>query len=235
MADRSSSQPVLQTGPQRLPVLALSGLDFEARIAAGTGVVAVCGLGSAALAERLAQVVARGCSGIISFGTAGGLAPQLRPGDCVLAQEVVGPAHRWHSDAVWLAALQALLPQARCGAIAGAAQPVSSVAAKQRLWQDTGALVVDMESYWAAEVAQRYGVPFAACRVVVDPAQRSLPPSATVGLRDDGTTALGPILRALAAHPGELPALLGLARDAGAARASMKQIRARLGAYFALP
>jgi hopanoid-associated phosphorylase len=218
-----------------LPLLSLSGLDFEARIAASEGVIAVCGVGSAALAERLAQIAAQGCSGIISFGTAGGLAPTLAPGDCVLAETVIGDAQRWISDAAWLSALHALLPDAQRGAIAGVAQPVTSVAAKQQLWKERDALVVDMESHWGAEVAQRYGVPFAACRVVVDPAQRSLPASATVGLQADGSTAILPILRALAAHPGELPALLKLARDAGAARASLKRIRSKVGARFAVP
>ena len=219
-----------------LPLLALSGLDFEARIAAGDGVIAVCGVGSAALAEQLEQIAARGCSGIISFGTAGGLAPTLVPGDCVLADTVIGnPQQRWATDAKWLSALHARLPHAHLGAIAGVGVPITSVAAKQELWKGSTALAVDMESHWAAQVAQRHGVPFAVCRVVVDPAQRSLPSSATVGLQADGSTAILPILRALAAHPGELPALLKLARDAGAARASLKRIRAELGLRFALP
>jgi hopanoid-associated phosphorylase len=226
----------MQPTTAMLPLLALSGLDFEARIAAGDGVIAVCGVGSAALAERLAQIAARGCSGIISFGTAGGLAPTLQPGDCVLADRVVGNSqHSWATDAKWLSALHALLPQAHLGAIAGVGEPITSVTAKRDLWKGTAALAVDMESHWAAQIAQRHGVPFAVCRVVVDPAQRSLPSSATVGLQADGSTAILPILRALAAHPGELPALLKLARDAGAARASLKRIRARLGLRFALP
>ncbi|MFI4941142.1 MAG: phosphorylase [Burkholderiales bacterium] len=218
-----------------LPVLVVSGLGFEAQIAAGEGIVSVCGVGSASLASRLASVAAQGCSGILSFGTAGGLAPTLAPGDCVLADTIVDGAQHWNSDAAWLNALHSLLPKARRGALAGVTQPVISSAAKEHLWKESGALAVDMESHWAVQVAQRYNVPFAACRVIVDPAQRSLPSSATAGLQPDGRTAILPVLRALAAHPGELAALLALALDARVARNSLKRIRASVGVRFAKP
>jgi hopanoid-associated phosphorylase len=218
-----------------LPVIVLSGLAFEAKIAAGEGIISLCGVGSGALHERLIDLAERGCSGIISFGTAGGLAPTLKPGDCVLAEAVVDGFQRWNSDAAWLNALHGALPDAWCGVLYGVSQPVASSAAKQRLWEESGALAVDMESHWAAQVAQRYGVPFAACRVIIDPAQRSLPLSATAGLQPDGRTAILPILRVLAAHPGELTALLTLACDARVARNSLKQVRQSVGSYFAKP
>lgn len=216
-----------------LPVVAVSGLAFEAGIAAGEGVICVCGVGSAALATQLAQAATQGCSGIISFGTAGGLAPDLVPGDYVLAETIIDHEQRWDCDAAWAAALHTLLPDARRGALIGVNQPVSSDVAKQRMWRESGALAVDMESHWAAQVAHRLGVPFAACRVIADPAERSLPASALAGLRPDGRTAILPVLRAVAARPGELPALLRLGRDVQTARNSLKRIRTRVGAQFA--
>ena len=62
------------------------GLAFEARIAAGPGMRVVCGGDSRHLSATLAAAIAEAralfgnCPGIISFGVAGGLAPQLRPG-----------------------------------------------------------------------------------------------------------------------------------------------------------
>jgi hopanoid-associated phosphorylase len=238
------------------PLIILSGLAFEARIAAGTretqkpsppnaqsvsDTIIVCGLGSSVLAQRLSQAAAQGCCGILSFGTAAGLAPMLQPGDCVLAETIIGHTEtdsgiqRWHTDPAWLAALHAALPHARRGIIAGLTEPIRSAAAKQNLYQTSAALAADMESHWGARIAQQYGVPFAACRVIVDSAQRSLPLSATAGLQPDGRTALLPILRALAAHPAELFALLALARDARAAQISLKKIRAQVGKHFACP
>jgi hopanoid-associated phosphorylase len=200
--------------------------------------VTLCGLGSERLAARLEELIgqaARPCRGIISFGTAGGLEPALPPGACVIADEIAAPAGRYPVDAGWLRALQACLPEATRGTLAGVDQPMFGAADKARLWQSSGARAVDMESHRAALVAQRHGVPFAACRVVVDPAHRSLPAAATAGLREDGTTALMQVVRALAAHPGQLPALIRLASDADAAKRTLRVVRARVGRAFAMP
>jgi hypothetical protein len=70
---------------------------------------------------------------------------------------------------------------------------------------------------------------------VVDPAQRALPPAATVGLREDGSTALLWLVLALARQPGQLPSLMRLALDARAARQSLRAVRARLGGGFSVP
>jgi nucleoside phosphorylase len=66
------------------------GLAFEARIAAGRGNCVVSSGDGQHLAARLTAAIAearstvRDCPGIVSFGVAGGLAPQLRPGDCII-------------------------------------------------------------------------------------------------------------------------------------------------------
>lgn len=219
-------------------VVSVSGLRFEARLAAGAGVRTVCGARADRLETALeAAARAPGCAGIISFGTAGGLDPALAPGAWVIAQAVVDEHDtlQWDSDAGWRAALAAALPGARLGRIAGVALPVADAAAKAALWRRTGALVVDMESHLAARVAARHGLPFAACRVVVDPAQRSLPPCALVGVAPDGRALAWPVFAALCRAPRQLPALLRVAGDARAAQAALRQARPSLGAYLCLP
>ena len=67
------------------------------------------------------------------------------------------------------------------------------------------------------------------CRAIVDPAWRTLPSAATAGLRDDGSTALGPILRELMRQPSQLGALIQVAVDARAARLSLVQARRAIG------
>jgi hopanoid-associated phosphorylase len=220
------------------PVIAVCGLEFEAAIAAGPGVVTLCGPGAKHLAARLEALVlqeGRRCRGIISFGTAGGLDPALPPGACVIADEIAAPAGRFSADYDWMQALRACLPEAIVGTLAGVDQPLLDAADKARLWRSSGACAVDMESHRAALVAQRYGVPFAACRVVIDPANRSLPAAALVGLRDDGRPALMPILRALAMCPWQFPALIRLASDAVAAKRTLRAVRSRMDMALAMP
>ncbi len=65
-------------------MIVVVGMAFEARIAAGLGVPVICGGDGRNLATTLARAMAAGCGGLISFGVAGGLAPDLKPGTCVI-------------------------------------------------------------------------------------------------------------------------------------------------------
>jgi hopanoid-associated phosphorylase len=212
----------------------VTGMAFEARIARGPGVEVVHAARAERLERALEQALSRGAAGVMSFGTAGGLSPDLLPGAIVVASAIEGPAGCQPTDSAWseriALALQASLPAAHVvrGPMAAVAAPVVSREQKEALHRATGALAVDMESHIAAEQARRRGLPFAVCRTIVDPAWRTLPPAATAGLRDDGTTALGPILRELARGPGQLPAMIRLAFDARAARSSLVAARSAL-------
>ncbi|MDR6205252.1 phosphorylase [Paraburkholderia graminis] len=227
-----------RSGSGDLPVIVVTGMAFEARIARGEGVEVVYAARADLLERALSAAVARGCSGIVSFGTAGGLAPDLKPGALVIADAVVSPFGRVPTDAAWANRLAAALGTARLGSrrgpMAAVAAPLMSADDKRALHRSTGALAVDMESHLAGAVAAARGLPFAVCRAIVDPAWRTLPSAATAGLRDDGSTALAPILRELLRQPSQIGALIQVAIDARAARVSLVQARHALGAARAL-
>ena len=215
------------------PILVVTGLAAEARIAAGPGVVTVAGGGDAAhLASLLQAALGRGAGAVISFGIAGGLAPGLAPGAVLIADAVHDGADRLPADPAWTGRLAALLPNARRRDLAGVDAAVAGSDGKASLLRSTGAAAVDMESHVAARLAARHGVPFAALRVVADPAERSLPPAALVGMRSDGTTDLGAVLASLVRRPLQLPALIRTGLDARAALAALAASRRALGPAF---
>lgn len=226
-----STTPSAEAGRSGLPVIVVAGMAFEAKIARGKGVEVVFAARSDLLQRALDAAVARGCSGIVSFGTAGGLAPDLEPGSLIVANAVEGPFGRLETDRSWsdrLAAAMAAGPLAshlKRGSMAAVSAPLITADDKRALHESTGALAVDMESHIAGATAAAHGVPFAVCRAIVDPAWRTLPSAATAGLRDDGSTALGPILRELMRQPSQLGALIQVAVDARAARISLVQAR----------
>jgi len=223
------------------PLLAACGLAFEAAIAAGPGVHAVCGPGRQRLGAGLDALAGAGpaaFAGIFSFGCAGALDPHLAPGTVVLATGVHTAEGYLSADPAWLQALMRVLPDAAAGELAGLDAPVLAAADKHALWHGTGACIADMESHAAVLAARRHGLPFAACRVVLDPAWRDVPPCALAGMGEDGSASLLPLLRALAAPPGmarQLRPLCALARDAWTARRALRRVRARLGPRLALP
>nr|WP_249220607.1 phosphorylase [Burkholderia cenocepacia] len=210
-------------------------MAFEARIARGDGVEAVFAARADRLERALTEATSRGCAGIVSFGTAGGLAPDLVPGALVIANAIDGPFGRVETDAGWSTRLVAALHDAPVwarvtrGTIAAVGAPVVSEQDKAALHHAKGALAVDMESHIAAAFAAARGVPFAVCRAIVDPAWRTLPSAATAGLRDDGSTAILPILRELLKQPSQLGPLLQVASDARAARTTLIQARHAFG------
>jgi adenosylhomocysteine nucleosidase len=103
------------------------------------------------------------------------------------------------------------------------------------LRERTGAAAVDMESHLAAAVASACALPFAACRVIIDPADRPLPAAALIALRRDGTLDVARVLASLVRSPRQLPALMRTALDARAARAALLRGRRLLSAGLCFP
>lgn len=217
-------------------VVAVSGFAAERRLAAGPGVRAIAGGGSAAaLATALERALDDDVVAVLSFGIAGGLADDVVRGAWIVARAIVTPTQRWACDAAWLQALCARLPGARLADVAGADAPVAMAAAKRALHQSTGAAAVDTESHVAARIAAARALPFAAFRVIADEARRDLPPAALVALQPGGRIDHAAVLGALARAPAQLPLLLRTAIDARAALRALSRGRRRLGPRLGYP
>jgi nucleoside phosphorylase len=251
-------------------VLAVTGLNREAKIVAGPGVITLASGGDiASLRRRIEAVLTDNVAGVISIGIAGALEPSLEVGDAVIATHVSLPPWRGEGPGMgvtrfqgmagsvpasasgapphpaplppqgggvapcyetWADHLAAALPTARRGSIVGSSRMIVDAAAKAALYQETGALCVDMESHIAAEVAAAHNLPFAALRFISDGADRALPKAAQAGMKPDGGMDIVAVLRSLAADPRQLPALIRTGREAEAAFGALLRGRGRLGA-----
>ena len=210
-------------------MIVVVGMAFEARIAAGLGVPVICGGDGRNLATSLARAMAAGCGGLISFGVAGGLAPDLKPGTCVIGSAILDDEGQQETDARWASRLMKIIPDAVHGPIVGVREPIAHASAKRDLHKQTGAIAVDMESQVVARAAARHGVPLAAIRVVVDPVERTIPRSALAGARPDGTIDPLAVVRSLIRYPRDLAGLIRMSLDARAARATLVRGSALLG------
>ncbi len=203
-----------------MTILVTCGLQREARIVEGAGIIPIIGGGdSARLEENLEHHTKLFPSAklIVSCGIAGALDPALVAGDMVI-----------DAPASLADALLERLPGARAGKIAGRDTITATAAAKSLLRTATGASAVDMESHIAARVAARHGAAFAAIRAISDTAHDTLPPAALVGMNPDGSMALGRVLASLARRPGQLPALIRTGRSAELAFAALRHIAGAL-------
>jgi hopanoid-associated phosphorylase len=234
---RSTGQvatPALTLQPPQHSVIAFVGMPFEARIAAGPGVVVFSRESRHELTAAAENAARHGYRGIISFGVAGGLAANLRPGDWVVASSVVDAQTSNVTDRAWSNKLLNLIGGARHAPIAGVDDPIAEPSIKRELYRTTGAAAVDMESHVVARLAAEHGLAFAAVRVIVDPAERAIPPAALVGMNADGRTNVPAILRELTARPAQLWHLARIAFDAFVARSEMQRVRQLLGSHFGL-
>ncbi|UTD26415.1 phosphorylase [Bradyrhizobium sp. WD16] len=216
-----------------LPVLIVTGLRQEARIAAGPGMTVVCSSSSPRQLREMMTSFDPACvRGIVSFGVAGGLDPELRSGDVVVATEVVTHERRWQAVAAARDGMVSLSgsgrPRVIGGILAGSEDVVLGPAVKAELRARTGAAAVDMESHIAASYAEDNGLPFAAVRVISDPASRSLPALAMDALKPDGKVDIWKVMRGIAINPMAIPALVSAGRDFNRALRSLSGCRSLL-------
>jgi adenosylhomocysteine nucleosidase len=207
----------------------LTGLRAEARCLRRLNLRVACSGGSSERARGEAErLVAEGAARLVSFGLAGGLAPELRPGDLILPEIVLAPDGRSLApDPGWRERLRLALEKrgvrAARGALAGSATVVATLADKQALLETTGAVAVDMESHEVAAAAAAAGIPFLVIRAIADPSDRVVPQAALEALRPDGRVRVLATLGGVIRQPGQLIALLRLGRETAAALAALRR------------
>ncbi|HVE20844.1 MAG TPA: hypothetical protein VNC39_02625 [Acidocella sp.] len=196
----------------------VTGLTAEARLLEKTGFLVAAGGGGPEGAYRAAErLIGQGAQALVSFGLAGGLAPDAAPGALLVPRAVAEGADYYPCDP----ALITFLGGSMGDTILAGRDIAATVAQKAALYGATRIGAVDLESGAVARAARAHGLPFAVLRAVADPASRTLPPAALVPLQPSGAIDLPRILRSVVANPAQIPALIGLARDAGRARAAL--------------
>jgi adenosylhomocysteine nucleosidase len=212
------------------PVLIVTGLAQEARIAAGPGMTVICSSSDPQQLRALLTVFdPTTIRGVISFGVAGGLDPTLKSGDVVVATEVLAGDTRWLAGLALNEELIASVALGRRrvvrGGLAGVERVIAARAGKAALRSETGAAAVDMESHIAADYAAKAGLPFAALRVIADPATRALPELAMTAVKPNGDIDLRKVLRGVARNPTTLRALVSTGIDFNRALRSLRGCR----------
>ena len=194
------------------------GFAAEARVARRLAwPVATGGGTNAGAADAAERLVRQGAQALVSFGLAGGVAPDLHPGALLVPHTVCTDDLRFPTDPN----LSQLLGGTTPHVLYGANVVIATRAAKHAAFVSTQADAVDLESGAVARVAAIHHLPFAVLRAICDPAERDVPAAALTALDAQGGLATWRVLRSLAAEPRQLPALFALAVDAVMARRAL--------------
>jgi len=185
------------------------------------------------------DLIARGATALLSWGTAAALDPALQPGTLMLSHKVVAADGRvLHVDKAWQESVSRSLSSSiniHYGTLCESEVVLDSPAAKAGLYAQNGCTAIDMESAALAELALEQELPFLSLRFIVDPSDMSLPKSLMSALDDDGQVRHGRLLGQLVLHPTDIVSLVRLGKAFGQAKQSMQVTIEGLGVQMGLP
>lgn len=184
---------------------------------------------SGAVAENAMQaasaLVEGGATHLISFGLAGALDDQLKPGDLLLPASVIDAGDNfWQVDEAWRMNVTSRVPEAHADNLLGVDKPARTGAQKLFLRNIHNAIAVDMESHFIARAASQGGLPFLVIRVIADDSRTSLPQAAMSAISPDGKEQPLKVMRALIRHPGETGDLIRLGLASGKAFRTLSRV-----------
>ncbi|MEM7171170.1 MAG: hypothetical protein AAF530_13435 [Pseudomonadota bacterium] len=223
---------------------ALTGLASEAAILRDfshdpvTKVQIGVSAAQAALARaQVAELLKAKPSGLISFGLAGALDPELVAGSLVIPDQICDQqGHRHFCDREWATALRTAAARRGQsvvnGKILGSDTVIRRRLEKEIAFKEFKALAVDMESHFLAAAADQNDIPFIVVRAIADTASDDLPKAALAPLTATGKPRIDLVLLELIKRPWELPALARLANQSARAHNCLRGLQPLSAALF---
>ena len=204
----------------------------ECIIVSANTLITLSGAGPKNAASAAQNLIAQGATQLISWGCAGALAPHLKAGDLIVPAGILTQNNiqlathkQWSRQVIDLLDKTIKHTQAT---LLGSDTVIGKACDKNRLYQTTQAIAVDMESAAVAQLAHQTQIPFIAIRSIVDPAQLDLPGAINYAMTDSGVISISKLLRYLCSHPGDLPRLIKLGLHFNAAKKTLKHLASQL-------
>lgn len=197
--------------------------------------------GNGAENGRLAaeNLLKKGATALVTWGSAGALHPALLPGSLVLPEKILSPGQsRLAVDVAWHRRLSDCLGEhfkLHTGPLFQSPTILTDPFEKANLFTKYHAIAVDMESASVASVARREKVPFVAIRSVADTADMIIPVSAIEATDEHGRLRLLRMFKGLARNLEDFPLMLRLGRNFYAALNTMKSVRRIAGKKLMAP
>jgi adenosylhomocysteine nucleosidase len=205
----------------------VTALDFEARalVDASRFTVHRCGMSGAGADLAVRGLAEQGCGVVVSWGTAGALAPQLKSGDIYLPDRVLTRDNEQVlTDTGWrerFAGAARNVCTLGVGMLLDSPRIVAEPADKSRLHRSTGAGAVDMESGPVAKACAERALPFLVVRSIIDEARDRLPMFAAMHAAAANPMRRRILLAGLVLQPGEWTNLVRLAWRYRSVKASL--------------
>ncbi len=179
------------------------------------------GVGARCASESVKKLIEEGVDRLLSWGCAGGLAPEVQPGDLLLPKRVISSdGEEWSPDEIWRQRMQRDLEGVcvvREGPLYSSRDPVITESDRKRLYEETGAVAVDMESGAVVQIASEQGIPCLIVRAAADCSKSGIPACISDSIDRDGFVNRRILFRKLLVRPSEWAKTIRLAREFRAA------------------
>jgi adenosylhomocysteine nucleosidase len=191
----------------------------------GGGILNIAGIGARRAEGAARALLARGVTGLMSWGTAGGLVPGLSPGSLVLPETILR-LDRSHCkvDETWRRSLWTQVEGSvdlHGGILGESSRVLMTPQDKELFFSRTGAVTVDMESGAIAAVASDAKIPFIAIRAISDAFDSVLPFTVLKSFDKFGRLDKVGLVRELTRHPQDIPRWLKLIWELRSARKTL--------------
>lgn len=175
----TSKIPPSQRAGQLSDLSFICAMDWEAACLPAAAKVYIAGIGPERADTAARRAIAEGATHLISFGSAGGLSSEMVCGDLVVTDSIYGletasAVTKTNNLRTFIySQLSDLKP--RSGKVYSCQSILNTCQEKKQAHNESGALVVDMESAAIKAVANEHRCAFLAVRVVLDDANSVMP------------------------------------------------------------
>ncbi len=175
-------------------------------------------------------LISKGAKGLISWGCAGALAPNLASGTLLFPEKIMtATGDNLSVSENWLTHVKKNLPIIhRSVTLIESLHLIESPEVKQQLHEKTQAVAVDMESAAIVQAAQTAGLYCLVIRTISDSAHLRLPSIISKSMNTDGEVDQSKLLRLLLTHPQQLLALIKVGFHFQAAKNKLKAVSQHL-------
>lgn len=219
--------------------LSLEARGLTEKVADECILVKCSGIGAEPARLAAEALMKKGATALLTWGSAGGLMAGLSPGSLILPEKILLPDRTSFAvDATWHERLSVRLNNyfdIHTGPLLQSPAVLTSPSEKKDLYNQYGAVAVDMESAAVVGVALRARVPFVAIRAISDTVDMIVPASALAATDDLGRLCISGLLKGLARHPEELYPVFRLGRNFRAARRTLATVLRLTGRRFLAP